>query len=265
MCRRTFTTPTTCFNPRDDHVDTSGVLGWKFQSTHPHGVRRRWREDLRGKRAVSIHAPTQGATFWRSVFCRTPVCFNPRTHTGCDTRALTSANSLPCFNPRTHTGCDAVTKVEKPPARWFQSTHPHGVRHAADALSQLGTLVSIHAPTRGATADTLLGVADCKVSIHAPTRGATRATSDLQRKITCFNPRTHTGCDLGLQQSAVAILTFQSTHPHGVRHKIRIRRSSVSGFNPRTHTGCDLVLWQCTNRQQSFNPRTHTGCDICRE
>ena len=128
MCRRTFTTPTTCFNPRDDHVDTSGVLGWKFQSTHPHGVRRRWREDLRGKRAVSIHAPTQGATFWRSVFCRTPVCFNPRTHTGCDTRALTSANSLPCFNPRTHTGCDL--KVWSLPShdKEFQSTHPHGVR-----------------------------------------------------------------------------------------------------------------------------------------
>ena len=88
MCRRTFTTPTTCFNPRDDHVDTSGVLGWKFQSTHPHGVRRRWREDLRGKRAVSIHAPTRGATGAPYRAENTEHRFNPRTHTGCDPTGL---------------------------------------------------------------------------------------------------------------------------------------------------------------------------------
>ena len=146
--------------------------------------------------------------------------FNPRTHTGCDSCWSARAAIATGFNPRTHTGCDAVTKVEKPPARWFQSTHPHGVRHAADALSQLGTLVSIHAPTRGATADTLLGVADCKVSIHAPTRGATSRTSKSKLPLPCFNPRTHTGCDSELTPKAL-------TH---------------TGFNPRTHTGCDVIL-----------------------
>ena len=34
----------------------------KFQSTHPHGVRRQLMEELNPAFAVSIHAPTRGAT-----------------------------------------------------------------------------------------------------------------------------------------------------------------------------------------------------------
>ena len=56
---------------------------------------------------------------------------------------------------------------------------------------------------------------------------------------------------------------FQSTHPHGVRHRpIRAPTISSFGFNPRTHTGCDPVTasWLLCN-DVCFNPRTHTGCD----
>ena len=33
----------------------------------------------------------------------------------------------------------------------------------------------------------------------------------------CFNPRTHTGCDLAVSLLYVQSSRFQSTHPHGVR------------------------------------------------
>ena len=77
------------------------------------------------------------------------------------------------------------------------------------------------------------------VSIHAPTQGATSRASSLRSEITfqsthphrvrltksvhsskrgSFNPRTHTGCDLKL-------------------HCLITR--TIKGFNPRTHTGCD--------------------------
>ena len=56
-----------------------------------------------------------------------------------------------CFNPRTHMGCDAL--VYRP--------------------VKLIVLVSIHAPTRGATNTFQSRVHICVVSIHAPTRGAT--------------------------------------------------------------------------------------------
>ena len=33
----------------------------------------------------------------------------------------------------------------------------------------------------------------------------------------CFNPRTHTGCDLRGKVLTTRLYSFQSTHPHGVR------------------------------------------------
>ena len=77
-----------------------------FQSTHPHGVRRFPHSEYVCLLGVSIHAPTRGATCTRQVHHPNHQCFNPRTHTGCDT-PLKNA-----FSPITE----------------FQSTHPHGVR-----------------------------------------------------------------------------------------------------------------------------------------
>ena len=79
-----------------------------FQSTHPRGVRQHKallfvfclnvsihaptrgatiaRTRLRQFRKVSIHAPTRGATSFWCVYVGRVLCFNPRTHEGCDTR-----------------------------------------------------------------------------------------------------------------------------------------------------------------------------------
>ena len=124
----------------------------------------------------------------------------------------------PGFNPRTHAGCDL---------------RPVGLR--------LGGDVSIHAPTRGATAAVVAGVGGSVVSIHAPTRGATPSRCRCRRERR-FNPRTHAGCDAesssGIADVAVSIHAptrgatamvrtygesglFQSTHPRGVRHDAR--------------------------------------------
>ena len=56
----------------------------EFQSTHPHGVRRR--------------------NGW--FMMRKGGCFNPRTHTGCDFSQSIFCRRSSGFNPRTHTGCD---------------------------------------------------------------------------------------------------------------------------------------------------------------
>ena len=102
-----------------------------------------------------------------------------------------------CFNPRTHTGCDNPERVAV-----------NNVR---------------------------------RVSIHAPTRGATVTITDY--------PTTNG--------------EFQSTHPHGVRHRnCHSHLLRTSCFNPRTHTGCDKTQFEVVNGLVSFNPRTHTGCDL---
>ena len=57
--------------------------------------------------------------------------------------------------------------------------------------------VSIHAPTRGATYVAYFPVVNLfRVSIHAPTRGATINIAALLSMHDSFNPRTHTGCDV---------------------------------------------------------------------
>ncbi len=78
------------------------------------------------------------------------------------------------FNPRTHAGCDVKC------LRWckmvlvFQSTHPRGVRPIDAIIHKTMDVVSIHAPTRGATSIVELPKIVDEVSIHAPTRGATQ-------------------------------------------------------------------------------------------
>ena len=122
-----------------------------FQSTHPHGVRQRqWHipcplacfnprthtgcdreaaESIEAVTRVSIHAPTRGATFCVGSQIALLRSFNPRTHTGCDASPKTRRAGSSRFNPRTHTGCD--------------------VHFGSDFADK--RVVSIHAPTRGAT------------------------------------------------------------------------------------------------------------------
>ena len=170
-----------------------------------------------------------------------------------------------CFNPRTHTGCDLISKL-KSVSLFLVSIHAP-TRGATASVGLVLTLedVSIHAPTRGATTINQLVVLSNIVSIHAPTRGATRAKSAFHRRVyvsihaptrgatpvprhcsrpnACFNPRTHTGCD---------VMLF-------------ILPNSLFCFNPRTHTGCDAALSKTTTATACFNPRTHTGCDQAKQ
>ena len=142
-------------------------------------------------------------------------CFNPRTHTGCDTTIRRPPRWSVGFNPRTHTGCDeslsfepinfhvsihAPTRGATPsPGPWTASGPSFNPRThtGCDGLTLhyvVELVVSIHAPTRGATSPTLPNNIASLVSIHAPTRGAT------SYGLGSLSPRL-----------------FQSTHPHGVR------------------------------------------------
>ena len=93
------------------------------------------------------------------------------------------------------------------------------------------------------------------------------------------------GCDQLQEIIIKGYKQFQSTHPHGVRHKRGKYTMQGYGFNPRTHMGCDLhsrhrhkahihvsihaPTWGATAQEfwrwlliWCFNPRTHMGCDL---
>ena len=141
-----------------------------FQSTLPHGERLH-AQMVRHMSMISIHAPTRGATYgatvcWLGFFISihaptrgaTEVClciflthvfqstlphgerpvdrkymivkinFNPRSHTGSDGSGGEDAGAGKNFNPRSHTGSDITVY-------W----------------NYISCVISIHAPTRGAT------------------------------------------------------------------------------------------------------------------
>ena len=144
------------------------------------------------------------------------MCFNPRTHEGCDRDIFFLIFFLMGFNPRTHEGCDSLIVLASLIFCLFQSTHPRGVRRIKPCFVEReqrfqsthprGVRLSSHELTfvrqkfqsthpRGVRLIAPIPViAEPIVSIHAPTRGATIT----YRQGTC----TH---------------EFQSTHPRGVR------------------------------------------------
>ena len=188
---------------------------------------------------ISIHAPAWGATV-NAHSPRSPSRISIHapawgaTNTGATAKALTLD-----FNPRTRMGCDKLAHHKTYLTKVFQSTHPHGVRHAGGGACHMGLLISIHAPAWGATfqrlrsASTFPGfqsthphgvrlIKICfissspKISIHAPAWGATVWWINTTRPI-----------------------IFQSTHPHGVRLMDAAGSSMDINFNPRTRMGCD--------------------------
>ena len=115
---------------------------------------------------------------------------------GCDIKPPPRASRPAHFNPRTHMGCDP--KRGLPPQRYTAHFNPR--THMGCDLGLLQGSAEIF-----------------KISIHAPTWGATTPSATMPDEVKYFNPRTHMGCDCGSLSSIMHILSFQSTHPHGVR------------------------------------------------
>ena len=145
-------------------------------------------------------------------------------------------------------------------------------------------MVSIHAPTRGATFPTGRGHQIQAFQSTHP-HGVRQTLDKSTFHEISFNPRTHTGCDTAKAGVMTAADRVSIHAPTRGATFTTISTASLNGsFNPRTHTGCDLTsaaslskspVFQSTHphgvRPKShvlfssasgFNPRTHTGCDV---
>ena len=125
----------------------------------------------------------------------------------------------------------------------FQSTHPHEVRHPN--IRRIDTLVRFQSTHPHEVRQEILEYekqSQKVVSIHAPTRGATTLFHFPGLQPVRFNPRTHTRCDKIDTLNVELDKAFQSTHPHEVRrHTLLTIAPGIPRFNPRTHTRCDSV------------------------
>ena len=160
------------------------------------------------------------------------------------------------FNPRTHEGCDS----------------PRG---RSLALPK----VSIHAPTRGATAINLINKVNHNVFQSTHPRGVRLSRLRALPCLSGFNPRTHEGCDWNMSTSpkwtSVSIhaptrgatngdggglfqYLFQSTHPRGVRQDRCTPIQLYTEFQSTHPRGVRLALQTCFrfgHKFQSTHPR----------
>ena len=165
---------------------------FKFQSTHPLGVRLHHHKYLYLFCQVSIHAPTRGATASVLVLPE-----NVQVSIHAPTRGATRQNL-------------EYYRIKK-----FQSTHPLGVR-PYDATDFLFVLVSIHAPTRGATKRKNQKMSLPMFQSTHPL-GVRLSATAMMLVPTGFQSTHPLGVRLMIHQKFNKIYTFQSTHPLGVR------------------------------------------------
>ena len=122
---------------------------------------------------LSIHAPTRGATWQHSTLLplqdfQSTLLQEERPH------AKAQPDSAKAFNPRSYKRSDISICILIHATLIFQSTLLQEERLHTDNTYRCIILLSIHAPTRGATKRCPCEYAVFWLSIHAPTRGATK-------------------------------------------------------------------------------------------
>jgi len=168
----------------------------RFQSTHPHGVRRLFLLLLDSVQDISIHAPARGATAPRFTIAAPSNNFNPRTRTGCDVRVREYRRRC---DISIHAPARGATRGSSAAWRSTDGISIHAPARGATGYRTAFTIrvdyfnprtrtgcdvsiltrnplqnISIHAPARGATAPVIrVDLDEQKISIHAPARGAT--------------------------------------------------------------------------------------------
>ncbi len=120
---------------------------------------------------------------------------------------------------------------------YLQFTYPHEVRRCGRVSDFDRSLVSIHAPTWGATRS-----------------AQPRAKASLWFQFT--HPR---GVRPEFPDVQFYDYTFQFTHPRGVRPGSLSLLTGPWRFNSRTRAGCDWHLQTDGISSERFNSRTHAG------
>ena len=157
----------------------------------------------------------------------------------CDNIKSSSIFFCKYFNPRTYVRCDdyydvddvldAIISIHAP--TWGATFSFSGIAGCPE--------ISIHAPTWGATELPPLPISSVSISIHAPTWGATcNKFNVLWRHDISIHAPTW-GATLFSNSARRLALSFQSTHLREVRQRFPSRSIAPAHFNPRTYVRCD--------------------------
>ena len=122
-------------------------------------------------------------------------------------------------------------------------------------------IISIHAPTRGATGKRSYKKEFQHISIHAPTRGATVkiilwvSTSTFQSTL----PRGERQMVTYFDEKHCRISIHAPTR--GATIMVTAAGTAIPNFNPRSHEGSDFAVSSFMLLLIDFNPRSHEGSD----
>ena len=252
-------------NPRAHEGRDTRCSGWASRDRGFNPRAHEGRDDESRHRrlncVVSIHAPTRGATRRRPAPCRWRPCFNPRAHEGRDqdnVRIYSSSQRFQSTRPR-----GARHRRAPRGARW-RLVSIHAPTRGATRLprrTQWRESVSIHAPTRGATRHGLRGASRGRVSIHAPTRGATLARHVVGGVVrVSIHAPTRGATGLPCQAAHGQDVSIHAPTRGATTRACCCCRSRI-GFNPRAHEGRDAAGIGSGCVPRGFNPRAHEGRD----
>ena len=121
----------------------------------------------------------------------------------------------------------------------FQSTLLQEERPQDNMVMQIGKMISIHAPTRGATCQPYTPSHSCLISIHAPTRGATIIVYFFGVKLIDFNPRSYKRSDCICSAPVQNVYYFNPRSYKRSDVRFRLQVPLPGYFNPRSYKRSD--------------------------
>ena len=186
---------------------------------------------------ISIHAPTRGATY--SVdFCASISLFQSTLPREERLSLCPGKRHPPDFNPRSHERSDSHAQcphIQK--SVQFQSTLPREERLVSNVSSRV---VPDFNPRSHERSDysRIAATASSAISIHAPTRGATAMvfSSPTFTRFQSTLPREERRACCKWQSRQIR---FQSTLPREERRTLWISVHQYHYFNPRSHERSD--------------------------
>ena len=250
-----------------------------FQFTRPRGARQKRGRERRGRRTVSIHAPTGGATGNRQAVVagarfqftrprgarrlggdrlRPGTVFQFTRPRGARLRAL-SHRPHPQVSIHAPTGGATTALADRVSMTPFQFTRPRGARLIAHGRQIVALAFQFTRP-RGARRCRTRGFRPPRVSIHAPTGGATliRGPRRAKKKFQFTRPR---GARHEEGRLAALGIQFQFTRPRGARHAAWLTRWASKPFQFTRPRGARRRERQGPSRHDRFNSRAHGGRD----
>ena len=182
------------------------------------------------------HAGSDGTQKINHIYFKS---FNPRSHAGSDFDFPVFERVVPGFNPRSHAGSDVIGSAATYFVVKFQSTLPRRERHRAKAKKAAQTMFQSTLPRRERRGLNSIKADYPIVSIHAPTQGATVSFGRISSMYSGFNPRSHAGSDSVAFQDFLSSAVSIHAPTQGATLSFSLILRSIFRFNPRSHAGSD--------------------------